>query len=227
MPAQIATRLIVSGLLANGLARVGYKSQLQGTVKFDQDLTTPDSTFWVSGKGDIFTVDPNESKNWMRLRVDSAIQAYAYSTIGFSPKIAIVFLSTYCLFALAHFFYSGILGNLHFKFVACSMRNWTTFPGVSSTCWDSISEVTALAINSQPTTLLRNTCAGITEIRIFKTPVRILAMSDLEGEGEHLELVFGNVREEDAQKRAIKANRTYGTMPASSKASSDGKLKVD
>lgn len=86
--------------------------------------------------------------------------------------------------------------------------------GISSTCWDSISEVTALAMNSPPTTVLRNTCAGITEIRIFRTPVRILTMRDHEGEGEHLELVFGDIEGEDSQKRVIKPNRKYGTMPA-------------
>lgn len=64
--------------------------------------------------------------------------------------------------------------------------------------------------------MLRNTCAGIAEIRIFKIPVRILTMTDPEGEGEHLELVFGNVdiEDEDPQERAIKPNRKYGTMPA-------------
>lgn len=101
------------------------------------------------------------------------------------------------------------------------------FLGISSTCWDSISEVTALAINSQPTSILRNTCAGITEIRIFKTPVRILTRSDEEGEGEHLELFFGKFDEENAQKNAIKPNRMYGTMPVSKEASSDGRLKAE
>lgn len=74
--------------------------------------------------------------------------------------------------------------------------------------------MTALAINSTPTTALRNTCAGISEIRIFKVPVRILAMRDLEGDGEHLELVFGDVDAEQARKMSIKSNRKYGTMPA-------------
>ena len=69
-------------------------------------------------------------------------------------------------------------------------------------------------MNSTPTTALRNTCAGISEIRIFKLPVRILAMRDLEGEGEHLELVFGDVDAEKAKEMSIKPNRKYGTLPA-------------
>ncbi|MCJ1270069.1 hypothetical protein MMC22_009963, partial [Lobaria immixta] len=91
---------------------------------------------------------------------------------------------------------------------------------VSSIFWDSIAEVTALAMNSQPTSILRNTCAGIAEIRIFRTPVRILTRNDDEGEGEHLELVFSNIDREDSQKRAIKPNRRYGTLPAEKKGAS-------
>lgn len=69
-------------------------------------------------------------------------------------------------------------------------------------------------MNSSPTTALRNTCAGITELQIFKLSVRILAMSDLDGEGEHLELVFGDVDQEKTAECTIKTNRSYGTMPA-------------
>lgn len=84
---------------------------------------------------------------------------------------------------------------------------------MSSTCWDSISEVTALAVNSTPTAALRNTCAGITGLQIFKLPVRVLVKQDEEGEGEHLELVFGNCDKNEMENNVIKPNRVYGTMP--------------
>lgn len=87
--------------------------------------------------------------------------------------------------------------------------------GISSTCWDSIAEVTALAMNSTPTAALRNTCAGITELHIFQLPVRVLAKRDDEGDGEHLELAFGNASGEEKNGTLIKVNRTYGTMPSS------------
>ena len=86
--------------------------------------------------------------------------------------------------------------------------------GISSTAWDSISEVTALAMNSTPTLMLRNTCAGISELHIFKIPVRIKVKKDAEGEGEHLELVFGNTGEDEMKEDNIVPNRAYGTMPA-------------
>lgn len=51
------------------------------------------------------------------------------------------------------------------------------------------------------------------ELNIFKLPVRVLAVRDNEGDGEHLELVFGNVDEKDAGGTPIKPNRVYGTLP--------------
>ena len=90
--------------------------------------------------------------------------------------------------------------------------------GISSTCWDSMAEVTALAMNSTPTAALRNTCAGITELKIFKLPIRILVKNDVEGEGEHLELSFGDSDNRDmAAGETIKMNRAYGTMPRTEK----------
>ncbi|KAL8902718.1 MAG: hypothetical protein Q9207_004430 [Kuettlingeria erythrocarpa] len=164
-------------LVTNGLARTGYNSQIQGTLRtrITQDGSTSlDGNYWVSGKGDVFAVDPEESKDWVKLQMESELQGYAYNADSTAPLVAI---------------------------------------GMSSTCWDSIAEVTALAVNSSPSAALRNTCAGITELHIFKLPVRILAMTDEEGEGEHLELVFGNVDEGKLETNTIKPNRTYGTMP--------------
>ena len=69
-----------------------------------------------------------------------------------------------------------------------------------------------MAINSAPTACLRNTCAGISELHIFKLPVRILVSKDDEGDGEHLELVFGDVAIEKTEKSLIQPNRAYGTM---------------
>lgn len=191
-------KIILAGLLANGLSNIGATSKLQGTMR---KVTRPDGSsvidgdYWFSGKGNIFEVDAGDSKDWVMFRVSSVFQGYAYNTRGVIPKLAICVLLIYCAFALAHILYAGI-------------------SGISSTCWDSIAEVTALAVNSPPTKALRNTCAGITEFDIFKLPVRILTMRDEEGDGEHLELIFGNVVEKSVEHRVIKANRAYGTMPS-------------
>lgn len=178
--------------------RIGSTSQLQGTLKTvvrPDNSTVIDGSYWFSGKGNVFNVDPVESKDWVKLHVSSVFQGYAYNVSGATPKIAIAFLLAYCLFVLAHVLHAGI-------------------SGFSSTCWDSIGEVTALAVNSTPTKALRNTCAGITELNIFKLPVRVLAVRDVEGgDGQHLELVFGSVDEETVEGCTIKADRAYGTLP--------------
>ena len=70
-----------------------------------------------------------------------------------------------------------------------------------------------MAMNSTPTTMLRNTCAGIRELHIFRLPVRVLATPDVEGESEHLELVFGDVSDERLTSGLIQTERAYGTMP--------------
>ena len=191
-------RMILACLLANGLSNVGSAAKLQGTLKKKtgpDGLSSIDGNYWFSGKGNIYEVDSNESKDWVKFRVSSVFQGYAYNTRGVIPKFAICILLLYCAFAMAHILYAGI-------------------SGISSTCWDSIAEVTALAVNSPPTKALRNTCAGITEFDIFKLPVRVLTMRDEEGDGEHLELVFGTVDEKSVEHRVIKTNRVYGTMPS-------------
>ena len=194
----VSARIVLASILANGLARMSPTSQLQGTPK---TAVQPDGSEgldgnnWFSGKGDAFVVDPVQSKNWVKLRVFTTFEGFAYNMRGAPPKVAICFLLTYCIFALTHILYAGITG-------------------ISSTCWDSIGEVTALAVNSTPSALLRNTCAGITELSIFKIPVRVLAVRDDESsDGEHLELVFGELDEKAVQHQVIKQNRVYGTMP--------------
>ena len=195
---QVQAELTLAGMVANGLSRIGSSSQLQGTVKQIIEHGQSDGLdgdYWFAGKGNnVFQVGPQESKDWVRFRVSSTIEGYAYNTQGTTTKLAIGLLLAYCLMAIAHFIYAGV-------------------SGISSTCWDSIGEVTALAMNSTPTAALRNTCAGITELNIFKLPVRVLAFRDAEGDGEHLELVFGDLDEKTLESRTIKANRAYGTMP--------------
>ena len=80
---DILAEYTLGALLTNGLARVGANYQFQGDPRLTQEPDgTPelDGSFWLSQKGDFFTVDAEEaeSKNWLQLRVDSTIQGYAY-----------------------------------------------------------------------------------------------------------------------------------------------------
>ena len=104
----------LAGLLANGLASIGATGTLQGKIKNVTGLDGPseiDGKYWFSGKGDMFIVDPEESRDWVKLRVDSTIDGYAYNIHGASPKVAISFLLVYCIIALSHVLYAGISGK--------------------------------------------------------------------------------------------------------------------
>ncbi|KAL8679289.1 MAG: hypothetical protein Q9186_004433 [Xanthomendoza sp. 1 TL-2023] len=203
---------VFASLTVNGLSRTAWDSTLQGNVKTvgPNGEGGLDGNYWLGNKGDVFEVDPEKSQNWVTFRVDSSLEGFAYNTITQSPRIAIAIMMLYCLLVVGHILYTGITG-------------------ISSNSWDTIAEITALAINSSPTSALRNTCAGISELHIFKLPVRILVFKDDEGEGEHLELVFGNGNgaadeEKMPTERTIKPNRTYGTLPPGS---SRGERKKD
>ena len=115
---HVVSREIVTGLVTNGLARSGFTSELQGNISFTgvtndgngNSTQLLDGNLWVSGKRDFFAVDPEESKDWVKLRVDSRIQGYAYNIDGSAPKLAIAFLLTYCCLALGHCIYNGVSG---------------------------------------------------------------------------------------------------------------------
>lgn len=106
----------ITALMVNGLARVGLDRTLQGSPK---TITSPDGVayidgnYWVSGKGDMFSVDATQSKDWVKLEVASFLEGYAYNTQSAPPIIAIVILMTYCVLALGHMFYAGISGTSH------------------------------------------------------------------------------------------------------------------
>lgn len=62
-------------------------------------------------------------------------------------------------------------------------------------------------MNSSPTEILQNTCAGIIGVKALKTPVRVLATSQ-----GHLELVFGEFKDPNAQVSTLVINEKYGKL---------------
>ena len=124
---QVATAdWALAGLLANGLASIGATSTLQGDVKM---VTNPDGSsemdgdYWFSGKGDMFIVDPEESKDWVKFRVESTIEGYAYNIRGAAPKVAISFLLAYCIIALSHVVYAGISGKSPLRILRSNFKH--------------------------------------------------------------------------------------------------------
>ena len=111
---HITAQYVLAGLVVNGLSGTGAGSRLQGSVRTvgPDGEGGLDGNYWLSGKGNVFDVTPEESVNWTKLHFESTLEGYAYNTINTPPKIAVVILSIYCLLALAHVLYAGITGKL-------------------------------------------------------------------------------------------------------------------
>lgn len=119
--------------------------------------------------GDIYNLPTNADTSKMtKLRVQIDINGYAYHWRDTTVTLSCVVLGIYCLIATSHILFALITG-------------------LSSQSWDTISEIVALAMQSQPTERLRYTCAGIVTTSIFKNFVRVGKTGE---EGEHLELIF-------------------------------------
>lgn len=112
---RVTAEGVLTGLIVNGLSRTGAGSQLQGSVRTvgPNGEGGLDGNYWLSGKGNVFDVDPEDSVNWTKFRVDSTLEGHAYNTVNTPPKIAIAVLSLYCLLALAHVLYASITGKLN------------------------------------------------------------------------------------------------------------------
>lgn len=118
---EVLAQLILTGLITNGMARTAFTGQLQGIVTLTKGAVNAteklDGNLWLTGKEDFFKVDPDKSKDWVKLQVDSNIEGYAYNTSGPGPKVAISFLLAYCVLALTHLVYSGISGTFPPKYL--------------------------------------------------------------------------------------------------------------
>jgi hypothetical protein len=103
-----------------------------------------------------------------RFRIQIDINGYAYYWRDTTVILSCVVLGIYCLIALSHIIFALITG-------------------LSSQSWDTVSEIVALAMQSQPTERLKGTSAGIVTTSIFENFVRIGKTGE---SGDHLELIF-------------------------------------
>lgn len=193
---------LVTTLITNSLSNIGSNLSLQGNVSIVEfpDIIgvnrVIDGRRWILHGEDLFDVTSHEGESWVKLRVDSVIEGLAYTAEGLAVRIAIAVLTLYCVFAIPHVVFTSVRG-------------------ISSSSWDSIAELTALAMNSPPTKELRNTCAGIASVQTFRTVVSVVARhekgkSTATGDG-HLQLVLGADRIR-GDGDAIRLDAAYGAL---------------
>ena len=119
---RISTEVALIAMIVNGLAKTGAGSQLQGNVRTkglngDEGL---DGDYWLSGKANVFQVN-DINPDWIKLHVDSTLEGYGYNAFDVAPRLAIAFLTMYCLLALGHIIFAGITGKYLLLFIVTTL----------------------------------------------------------------------------------------------------------
>lgn len=186
--------VLLSSMFAIALSNIGVDRTLQGNIKLNS-YGTVDGTAWIDHNIDLFTVNAEKAKDWVKLQFDSDVQGFSYDASGRSVILALSVLGTYCLFAMLHLVY------------LCTTN-------ISSTSWDSISEITVLAFTSpSPSRELTNTCAGISTANPFRSAVRIVPRENLAGPlgSEELMLVLTPAgKRSEREEECVQINKAYG-----------------
>ncbi|EAQ88715.1 hypothetical protein CHGG_05334 [Chaetomium globosum CBS 148.51] len=178
---EIILENILTTLIANGIARANYHAGVRWDLL--KDPVNPASLWsgggWTSemlprgggvGKGGQAFHDPTDTTGNARFTLEVRAKGYAYSASGKTQLAAMVVLGTYVAVVVAH--------------VAISLKTkW------SSAVWGSPPEVAALALNSTPPAVFRNTGAGVWNVDVHRQTVRVRAVDG------RLELVFDGVDE--------------------------------
>jgi hypothetical protein len=165
---------LLSAMITNGLARIGYSAFAQGMLP---DLDSPNWSGPIFPKGtfgaggEIWDTSDIDTSNMLKAEVQVTVNGYGFWIESRTVLAAAVLLLIYCCFTLPHAI-----------FVALS--------GVSYMSWDSITNLTTLAIQSTRTATLQNTTAGVAGNGVYKTPVKLRAV------GGQVEILFEDTERE-------------------------------
>ena len=132
--------------------------------------------------GNAFNISKPEEATGTKLTMQAHAQGWAYSASGSAAKFSILALLLYVLIAASHWIYS-----VHDQ--------------KTSSSWDSISELVALAMRSDQSETFVNTGAGIHSAGVFKKPTQII---DKDG---RLQLAVGGP---EVPYEMVKPNECYG-----------------
>lgn len=147
---------IVSGLVANGMSHATGPFQITDARLQNGDFE------WNNNAGQDKT-----GPAAMKLTYKASVVGYAWNMDGTAIKIAVPILLIYCIYAISYIAYTIVTGH-------------------SSRAWDTIASLTALAFNSQPSKVLKNTSVRISETDTFRN---LVSVQEVESE-RRLEMVF-------------------------------------
>ena len=171
---------LIANVLADAISRIGsYRTfNISGAVDewpllyYNASRHSNDIMAWSRA------VKPSDydlrTQRYTKMQMRVTVTGYGYQASTSSDYLSLVVLFTHLLLAVAHTIYM------------ISTRR-------TSGCWDTFSELVALAQQSQPAkSEMWNTCAGINRLETFKHKVRVKVS---ERDRKHLELAFGPMDE--------------------------------
>lgn len=186
---------IIANVLSDAASRVGSHRSFNTSGPTDRwpmlyyNASAPvgDIMAWSRAtKPADYDLDPSE---YTKLKMRVTVTGYGYQSSNSSDYLSLIVLFTHLVLAVVHTIY------------IISIRS-------SSGCWDTFSELVALAQQSSPTqSELTNTCAGIHRFGTFKHKVRI-KVSEIDD--KHIEFVFGEQDHDFEKAEVVQLGIKYG-----------------
>ncbi|KAL2063835.1 hypothetical protein VTL71DRAFT_4329 [Oculimacula yallundae] len=189
---------VLGVMVTEALSHTSSMSSILGTLKeIEQPEGIANTPIWIDEMlparwqyvykgGTAFNYSFNAGDNATKFVAKVQIKGYGYGPTS-ATAVASVVLVMYILIAISFMFFS--IG----------------FQRTTSGSWDSILELVALAMNSQPSAILDNTGAGIGCLDTLKQPVKIRVADD------RLQLVFGTGEGSRVVRRLV-PNHLYGDL---------------
>ena len=167
--------LILASLFANGLSRYGSRHAFDPSSMnlrddpFQWELKTPPraSDYYAlllrNNPPHDAVLPPPANSDYVKLRMRVEVVGYAWYASGVSDYLATAVVLIYMLMALAH-------------------TVWVFTKGVTSSSWDTVTELLALALRSPESDALRGSGAGIERLGTYGRLTKLRVIKDEQGE---------------------------------------------
>ena len=181
---------LLASIFANGLSRYGsrYAFELSTILQSPKNpfrwqwMTPPKASNYFASllsnnRHRNAVLPPPPESHYVGLRMRVVVVGYAWYASGFSDYLATAVVITYMLVATAH-------------------TVWVLTKGITSSSWDTVTELLALALRSPVPDKLRGSGAGIERLGTYRLVTRLRALREEEEAGEvRLVLLVDGVEE--------------------------------
>ena len=197
---HVLLEFILASIFANGLSRYGSRHAFEPSSMssrnnpFQWELKIPPKApdyyaSLLSNKPHHDAVLPAPANSgYVKLRMRVEVVGYAWYASGFSDYLAIAVIVLYMLIALAHTVWVVLI------------------KGVTSSSWDTVTELLTLALQSPASDALRGSGAGIERLGTYGRLTKLRAMKE-EGGGRLVLVIDGEVSHVKVGEKLEQASR--------------------